>query len=68
MEPDWNPSNDQQVMGRVWRDGQTKPVHIYRLIAMSTFEERILQRQYLKQSLSDKLIDASSVTRLFNLN
>lgn len=48
MEPDWNPSNDHQVMGRVWRDGQTKPVHIYRLIAVGTFEEKILQRQYMK--------------------
>lgn len=48
MEPDWNPSSDQQVMGRIWRDGQAKPVHIYRLIAESTFEEKILQRQYMK--------------------
>lgn len=22
IEPDWNPSNDSQVMGRVWRQGQ----------------------------------------------
>ena len=55
-------------MGRLWRDGQTKPVHIYRLISMGTFEEKMLQRQYLKQNLSDKLIDSSSVTKLFNLS
>jgi len=26
FEVDWNPSNDLQVMGRIWRDGQRKPV------------------------------------------
>ena len=54
-------------MGRLWRDGQLKPVHIYRLIGLGTFEERILQRQYLKQNLSDKLIDDASVTKLFDM-
>eukprot|EP01038_Epipyxis_sp_PR26KG_P005214 gene5214-7254_t len=52
MEPDWNPANDQQAMGRVWRDGQQKPVFIYRLIAKSTIEETILSRQADKSSLS----------------
>jgi DNA repair and recombination protein RAD54B len=66
MEPDWNPSNDHQVMGRVWRDGQTKPVHIYRLIAVGTFEEKILQRQYMKESLSEKLVDESKNSKLFD--
>lgn len=29
MEVDWNPSNDLQVMGRIWRDGQKKTVLFY---------------------------------------
>ncbi|XP_037532577.1 DNA repair and recombination protein RAD54B-like [Nematolebias whitei] len=29
---DWNPANDIQAMARVWRDGQKKTVHIYRLL------------------------------------
>lgn len=29
-------------MGRIWRDGQTKPVHIYRLVACGTMEEKVL--------------------------
>lgn len=42
VEPDWNPSNDAQVIGRIWRQGQTEEVSIYRLIMISTFEERIV--------------------------
>lgn len=38
IEPDWNPSNDSQVMGRIWRQGQQNEVHIYRLLIASTFE------------------------------
>jgi SNF2 family DNA or RNA helicase len=52
VEPDWNPSNDSQVMGRIWRQGQEKEVTIFRLIVASSFEEKILQRQQLKMNLS----------------
>lgn len=30
---DWNPQVDIQAMARVHRIGQTKPVHIYRLVS-----------------------------------
>ena len=42
MEPDWNPKNEEQVMGRIWRIGQTKQVFIYRLFICGTIEEKIL--------------------------
>ena len=45
LEVDWNPSVDLQVMGRVWREGQTRECRIYRLIAAHSYEETILQRQ-----------------------
>lgn len=51
MEPDWNPANDLQAMGRVWREGQDKPVFIYRLAASGTVEESILRRQTRKLDL-----------------
>ena len=52
FEPDWNPAIDLQAMGRIWRDGQTKPVFIYRLICNGTIEECILNRQREKNELS----------------
>lgn len=42
LDVDWNPSNDLQVMGRVWRDGQKKPVYIYRLFSSGTLEEKVI--------------------------
>ncbi|KAA8493509.1 DNA repair and recombination protein RAD54B [Porphyridium purpureum] len=48
FDPDWNPATDLQAMSRVWRDGQTKHVRIYRLFASCTIEEKILQRQLFK--------------------
>ena len=40
---DWNPAIDKQAMSRVWREGQKRPVFIYRLIAEGRVEDAILQ-------------------------
>ncbi|XP_069587811.1 DNA repair and recombination protein RAD54B [Ranitomeya imitator] len=54
---DWNPANDIQAMARVWRDGQQRMVHIYRLLTTGTLEEKIYQRQISKQGLSGAVVD-----------
>lgn len=59
FEPDWNPSTDQQTMGRVHRVGQKKEVHVYRLLCTGTIEEKIFQRQIAKLLLSDNVIGQS---------
>uniref|UniRef100_A0A8C5NGD5 RAD54 homolog B n=1 Tax=Gouania willdenowi TaxID=441366 RepID=A0A8C5NGD5_GOUWI len=59
---DWNPANDIQAMARVWRDGQKKTVHIYRLLTAGTIEERIFQRQVSKQGLSGTVVDLGKGT------
>jgi DNA repair and recombination protein RAD54B len=41
VEPD-------QAMARVWRDGQTKPCAIYRLLTTGALDEKIYQRQLMK--------------------
>jgi hypothetical protein len=61
FEPDWNPAIDLQAMGRIWRDGQTKPVFIYRLICNGTIEESILNRQKEKNELSFVIKESNDV-------
>jgi SWI/SNF-related matrix-associated actin-dependent regulator of chromatin subfamily A member 5 len=48
FDSDWNPQQDLQAMARVHRIGQTKVVHVYRLISSGTIEERILERAQKK--------------------
>ena len=48
MEPDFNPAVDAQAMGRVYREGQTKPVFVYRLLSRGTIDEQIIERQVKK--------------------
>ena len=50
FDTSWNPAHDRQAMARVWRDGQTRPVTIYRLVAAGTVEEKVFQRQLLKRA------------------
>ncbi|CAL9753894.1 unnamed protein product [Musa acuminata subsp. burmannicoides] len=51
FDPDWNPANDKQAAARVWRDGQKKRVYIYRFLTTGTIEEKVYQRQMLKEGL-----------------
>ena len=31
---------DKQAMARIWRDGQTKPCFVYRMLTTGTMEEK----------------------------
>lgn len=57
FDNDWNPASDLQAMSRIWRDGQTRKVFIYRLITAFSIEEKIYQRQISKTSLSGTVVD-----------
>ena len=50
-DSDWNPAMDAQAQDRAHRIGQTKDVHIYRLVCGSTVEENILIKAKQKQHL-----------------
>ncbi|KAG7661636.1 RDH54 [[Candida] subhashii] len=57
FDNDWNPANDIQSMSRIHRDGQQKPCYIYRLFTTGCIDEKIFQRQLMKNKLSDKFLD-----------
>ncbi|KAG0211347.1 helicase [Mortierella sp. GBA30] len=61
---DWNPSVDQQAMARIHREGQSRPVYIYRLLSVGTIEEKMYQRQLTKVGLSDALMDGKTTEKL----
>jgi len=65
---DWNPSTDLQSMSRIHRDGQMKPCYIYRLFTTGCIDEKIFQRQLMKNKLSSKFLDndASSKSDVFD--
>jgi SWI/SNF-related matrix-associated actin-dependent regulator of chromatin subfamily A member 5 len=53
-DSDWNPQMDFQAMDRAYRIGQTKEVHVYRLITEHTVEQRIhhTQKERLRLDLN----------------
>jgi len=59
FDSDWNPQIDLQAMARVHRIGQTRMVHMYRLLAAGTVEERIVQRAEKKLYL-DQMVNRGS--------
>ncbi|DAZ97924.1 TPA: hypothetical protein N0F65_007265 [Lagenidium giganteum] len=53
----WNPSNDHQSMCRSHRIGQSKVVHVYRLVSTGTMERMIYEQQMKKVDLSTNVVD-----------
>ncbi len=49
-------------MARVWRDGQRKPVFIYRFLCAGTIEEKMYQRQIMKEEVSQAVVDVGTGT------
>ncbi|KAI9283803.1 P-loop containing nucleoside triphosphate hydrolase protein [Umbelopsis sp. AD052] len=56
FDPDCNPSVDKQVMARIYRDGQKRTAHVYRLLTTGTIDEKIFQRQLNKSALSESIM------------
>jgi SNF2 family DNA or RNA helicase len=56
FDPWWNNAVQQQAIDRTHRIGQTKNVFAYKMICKDTIEEKIMQLQQRKTTLSENLI------------
>ncbi|KAF5361394.1 hypothetical protein D9758_006271 [Tetrapyrgos nigripes] len=65
FDPHWNPAHDLQAMDRAFRIGQTRDVHVFRLLGAGALEELIYARQIYKQQQMAIGYNASFQTRYF---
>lgn len=59
----FNPTWEDQAVGRAYRLGQTKPVFVYRFVAGGTFEDIIFNATVFKSQLAVRVVDKKSVLR-----
>ncbi|XP_065878291.1 protein PHOTOPERIOD-INDEPENDENT EARLY FLOWERING 1 isoform X2 [Euphorbia lathyris] len=64
-DSDWNPAMDSQAQDRCHRIGQTREVHIYRLISECTIEENILKKANQKRALDNLVIQSGGYNTEF---
>lgn len=66
-DSDWNPAMDRQCQDRCHRIGQTRDVHIYRLVSEYTIESNILRKATQKTILDNVVIqEGDFTTEYFN--
>lgn len=59
LDPWWNPAAEAQAVDRAHRIGQHKPVHVYRMVAANTIEEKVIALQEKKKDLFTTMIDGT---------
>lgn len=64
-DTDWNPAMDKQAQDRCHRIGQTRNVHIYRLISAYTIEENILKKSMQKSHLDNLIMEGGQFTTIY---
>jgi superfamily II DNA or RNA helicase len=57
LDPWWNPAAEAQAVDRAHRIGQTQHVHVYRLVATDTIEEKVMALKARKAELFAQVID-----------
>ena len=59
----FNPTYEEQAIGRAYRLGQKQHVYVYRFVASGTFETNIYNKQLLKTSLAQRVVDKKNPRR-----
>ncbi|KAG7389735.1 Chromodomain-helicase-DNA-binding protein 1-like [Phytophthora pseudosyringae] len=54
-DSDYNPQTDLQAIARAYRLGQTKPIHVIKLLCANTVEESIYRRTLKKMRMADRI-------------
>src|SRR4051794_2101583 len=57
LDPWWNPATEAQAVDRAHRIGQDKTVIVYRLVAVGTIEEKVMELKERKQALFSRVVD-----------
>ena len=58
LDPWWNPAAEAQAVDRTHRIGQTRPVHVYRMVSTDTVEEKVVALQERKRQLFTTVVDS----------
>ncbi|CAM9115468.1 unnamed protein product [Laminaria digitata] len=66
LEHDWNPQVDLQAMDRAHRLGQRNAVNVYRLIAASSIEQRVLRLQGHKLDVAGAVVSRENALAFSN--
>lgn len=62
MEPQWNPTVEDQALARVYRMGQQKPVTTVRFVIAGSYEQRIMEVQKRKTIFAGILLSPRNRT------
>ncbi|KAL8926734.1 MAG: hypothetical protein Q9208_002808 [Pyrenodesmia sp. 3 TL-2023] len=63
IDDHFNPTWEEQAIGRAYRIGQTKHVYVYRLTVGGTFEEALHNQSLFKQQLATRAVDQKNIER-----
>lgn len=55
FSPNWNPSIEEQAVGRAYRIGQKENVIVYKLLVRNSIEEKLVARQFHKIQVADQV-------------
>lgn len=59
----FNPTWEEQAVGRAYRLGQQKPVFVYRFVSGGTFEDIIFNAAVFKSQLAVRVVDKKNIVR-----